>query len=146
MLLAPETPLKAEQRKAAQIKEASLERCKTTPQPKHNHPLKAGGGGNLEPRTQVKKHCLHVRESVESILFQCRRPRHRPLFASVPETRGALYSNTYRLLLNLRLYNVDSSKAPLYCTPNYRDMILLAANKASEAIQSLVQANFYSIS
>lgn len=31
MLLAPETPLKAEQRKAGAIKEASLERCKTTP-------------------------------------------------------------------------------------------------------------------
>lgn len=56
----------------------------------------------LGPRKRTKKHCLRVRESVESILFQCRRPRHRSLFASVVETRGAMYSNTYGVLLNVR--------------------------------------------
>lgn len=50
MLLA-ERPSRPYNAKAAQIKEAALERCKTTPpRPKQNHPLKSegGSGGVLE--------------------------------------------------------------------------------------------------
>lgn len=109
MLLVAEPPSRPYNAKAAQIKEAPLERCKTTPvRPKQNHPLKfPRREKGVQNRKQTKRHRLHVRESVESILFQCRRPRHQLLFVSDAETRGTLYSNTYRLLLNvcqLRFY------------------------------------------